>query len=407
VTDRVQFGAPAASSGRRFASGRLRAGLVLALAVGLGLVTLLVGVVGLRKVVHAVAAIGWLGFAIFCAYWLLVMSVAGLAWAAAAPRARGRAVDFVWARFLRDSAAEVLPFSQLGGLVVGARAVMAAGVAEHAALASTIVDMTAEIAAQFFYTLLGVGLIAVRLNAGLAGPLMWPALGGLALLFVAAAATLLGQRRVVAAVGRLGQRWLPNSMARAGAVSEAVEAIYRQPARIAAAVGLHLVGWVGGAGASWIALKFMGAEVPFWAVVAVESLMYALRNLGFALPAGLGVQEVSYVLLGPLFGVHASEALALSLLRRARDLVIGVPVLLIWQAREGRSLLRRRAAAAESFKRAVRELHDREALDAPTFVAPPIRARAIATAEAAGFRPARAEKTGDEAVRATPDRVES
>jgi hypothetical protein len=70
--------------------------------------------------------------------------------------------------------------------------------------------------------------------------------------------------------------------------------------------------------------------------------MYALRNLGFALPGGLGVQEASYVLLGPLFGVHASDALALSLLRRARDLVIGVPVLLIWQAREGRAFLLRR-----------------------------------------------------------------
>jgi hypothetical protein len=79
-------------------------------------------------------------------------------------------------------------------------------------------------------------------------------------------------------------------------------------------------------------------------VLAVESLMYALRNLGFALPAGLGVQEASYVLLGPLFGVQPSQALALSLLRRARDLVIGVPVLLLWQAREGHSFLRRRRA---------------------------------------------------------------
>jgi putative membrane protein len=338
------LGAPAAAFGgrKRISRGQLQAGVILALVAGLGLVTLLVGVVGVPQVLHGVAAIGWIGFVVFVGYWLLVMATAGLAWAAAASRVKGRAADFVWARYVRDCASEVLPFSQIGGVLLGARALMATGVPEHAALASTIVDMTAEIAAQFFFTLLGIGLIAVRLNAGLAGPLMWPALGGLALLFIAGAACLLAQRQVVAAVGRLARRWLPNSIARADAVSEAVEDIYRRPARVALAVALHLAGWVGGAGASWIALRFMGADVPFWAVLAVESLMYAFRNLGFALPAGLGVQEVSYVLLGPLFGVHASEALALSLLRRARDVAIGVPVLLIWQAREGRSLLRRR-----------------------------------------------------------------
>jgi putative membrane protein len=344
VTDRVHPGAsiPAQGGRRQRAKRRLQVGLLFALAVGLGLVTTLVSVVGFREVGHAVGAIGWRGFAVFVGYWLVVMATAGLGWAMAAARVRGRAGDFVWARILRDSAAEVLPFSQLGGLVFGARALMSAGLSEQAVMASIIVDLTAETAAQFFYTLLGVALIAVRLNADLAGPLLWPALAALAVLFAAMAAAVLAQRPVVAWLGRVARRWLPDSIARADAISEAVEDIYRQRARVAAAVALHLVGWAGGAGASWLALRFMGVEAPLWAVMAIESLMYALRNLGFALPAGLGVQEISYVMLGPLFGVHAGEALALSLLRRARDLAIGAPVLLIWQAREARCLLRRR-----------------------------------------------------------------
>jgi putative membrane protein len=348
VTDRVHLGArlaPALRDPRRVTRARLQGGLVLALGVGVGLVTLLVGLVGLRAVTRAVAAVGWGGFAVFVVYWLGVLAVAGLAWAVAAHRLRRRAGLFIWARLLREAAADVLPFSQVGGLLVGARAVIAGGVAEHAALASTIVDLTAEIAAQIFYTMLGIGLIAVRLNAVDAGSVMWPALGGLALLFAAGAGSVLGQRPVVSAIGRAARRWLPDSIARADAVSRAVEEIYRRPGRIAAAVALHVVGWIGGAGASWIALRLMGADIPLWEVLAVESLMYALRNLGFALPGGLGVQEASYVLLGPLFGIHASDALALSLLRRARDLVIGVPVLIVWQAREGRSLLRRRQRA--------------------------------------------------------------
>jgi putative membrane protein len=293
-----------------------------------------------------VTAIGWQGFAIFTLFWLPVMWVTGVAWAAAAHNLRSdRIWPFVWARFVRDSAADVLPFSQVGGLVFGARSLIAAGVPERVALGSVIVDMTAEIAAQFFYTLLGVGLIAVRLHKELAGPILWPALIGISLLFAAGAAVLLAQRRVVGGLGRLARRWLPNSIARADAVNAAVEEFYRRPGRVALAVALHVAGWIGGAAASWIALRCMGADTPFWAVVAVESLMYALRNLGFALPGNLGVQEASYALLGPLFGVHSGDALALSLLRRARDLVIGLPVLAIWQCRTGAALLRRRARA--------------------------------------------------------------
>ena len=57
-------------------------------------------------------------------------------------------------------------------------------------------------------------------------------------------------------------------------------------------------------------------------------------------PSGLGVQEGAYALLGPLFGLPADAALALSLLKRARDLAIGIPLLLGWQVIESRRTLR-------------------------------------------------------------------
>jgi uncharacterized membrane protein YbhN (UPF0104 family) len=75
-------------------------------------------------------------------------------------------------------------------------------------------------------------------------------------------------------------------------------------------------------------------------VVAIESLLFAIRNAAFVMPGGLGVQEGAYVLIGPLFGLPAEAALALSLLKRARDIVIAVPALIIWQLMEQR----RRAA---------------------------------------------------------------
>ena len=57
------------------------------------------------------------------------------------------------------------------------------------------------------------------------------------------------------------------------------------------------------------------------------------------------MQEGVYALLGPLFGLPSEAALALSLLKRARDIAIGVPVLLSWQLVEGRRTLAERRAA--------------------------------------------------------------
>ncbi len=105
--------------------------------------------------------------------------------------------------------------------------------------------------------------------------------------------------------------------------------------------------WFGGAWGTWLILDFMGHPLPFMSVVAIESLLFAARNAAFIVPSGLGVQEGVYALVGPLFGLPAEAALALSLLKRARDVAIGVPVLLCWQLAEGRrTLAARRATGA-------------------------------------------------------------
>jgi hypothetical protein len=50
-------------------------------------------------------------------------------------------------------------------------------------------------------------------------------------------------------------------------------------------------------------------------------------------------QEAVYAVLAPLFGVGAESGLAISLLKRARDLALGIPILLVWQAVEGQRAL--------------------------------------------------------------------
>jgi putative membrane protein len=320
-----------------------RGGVLAALVAGLALLTLVVAIVGYRSVLAAIGRAGIAGFAAYTLYWPLVILVLGGAWFAVAPGLGSKGLGIlVWARLLREAGSDILPFAQVSGFLLGARVARTEGISEDLVVASTIADVTAELSAQVLYTVLGVALLAAQLRGGPQGAsLVWPMAAALGFLVFAAIALGLVQGRGVTWLGGLAQRWWPDSVGRADAVRASLDAIYRRPVRLLAALTLHSLGWVGSGLGSWIALKFMDAHAPLWAVLAIESLMYAARGAAFILPGGLGVQEGAYVLLAPLFGLQPSDLLAVSLLRRARDLVVGVPVLLVWQAREGRSLLAR------------------------------------------------------------------
>ncbi|HST75583.1 MAG TPA: TIGR00374 family protein, partial [Acetobacteraceae bacterium] len=136
--------------------------IVLALA-GLLLGTLLVGSFGFDRVVRTVLSVGWGGFALLCAWQFLVFLPLGLAWDAIA-RARGvrRVGLFIWGRMVRDASINLLPFSQLGGFVFGARAVMLHGLSWPMATATTVVDLTAEFLAEVVFAGMGLVIILVR-----------------------------------------------------------------------------------------------------------------------------------------------------------------------------------------------------------------------------------------------------
>jgi hypothetical protein len=58
------------------------------------------------------------------------------------------------------------------------------------------------------------------------------------------------------------------------------------------------------------------------------------------------VQEGGYLLICAMFGISAPNALALSLIRRIRELSLGVPGLILWHYMEGRA--NRRFAVARA-----------------------------------------------------------
>src|SRR5215813_11440223 len=106
---------------------------------GLVMIGGLVGYFDASAVMRSLRAIGWAGFLAICAIHLGVISLEGIAWRMLVS---GKPVwAFIWGRLIRDAGSEVLPVSQMGGCVLGARAVALAGVSGTIAAATTMVDL--------------------------------------------------------------------------------------------------------------------------------------------------------------------------------------------------------------------------------------------------------------------------
>jgi putative membrane protein len=314
------------------------------MAIGLALIAALVAHFGADAVVRALLAVGWAGFAAICSIHLALIAVSGIAWWALLPGAGPWSA--IWARLIRDSASEVLPLSQIGGYVAGARVIAVAGISGSAAAASTIVDVTLEFFAQIAYTAIALlWLLHLDPQTRFAAPVAI-SLAGAGFL---AAGFFAAQRRGFGLLDRfaraLGRGWAGRTAEGAAALHAAIAFIYARAAGLWASFALHLVCWIASAVEIWLALRFMGAPLGFGAVLVIESLLYAIRSVAFAVPNAVGVQEGAYILLGAGFGLTPETALALSLLKRGRDLVIGLPALGAWQLIESGRLWRRAAAA--------------------------------------------------------------
>lgn len=291
---------------------------------------------------EAAHRIGWGGAILYWAYSLCVFVLLGGAWLTAAPGEPARRITaFTWARLIREAVADLLPFSQIGGIIVGTRALIAQGVAKPRVYASMIADMTTEMASQLLFTFFGLAAMA-SLLLGTHGAALRPAIfGGTAALIAIMALFVLGQRPLLALASRLARRVLPAAAVGFDAVDTELTRIYSHRRHVASSFLFNLAGWAASAAGAWILLRLIGLPLPLLWVLAIESLIFTVRSVAFAVPGAIGFQEAAYVLIGPLFGLPPESALALSIAKRARDVAIGLPALLIWQALEAKSVLAR------------------------------------------------------------------
>ena len=321
---------------------------LIAAGVGIAAIAVLVGYFGTGAVVHALVTIGLAGFAAVCLIHLVLMAAMGLAWRALLPGTRWWVP--IWGRFVRD-------FGVGGAAAVAGRRLChrrpCALAARHPGDAGGGDDDRRRDP-----RIRRPGRLH-RARAGIARQLKpdsqaaVPLAIGLGIGVLAAFAFLAMQRRAIPLIdriaGTLGQGWAERTASGAAALHEALTATYRNRAGLTASFLLHLVCWIVSAAEIWVMLRFAGAPLPFAATLVIESLLYAARTAAFAIPNAVGVQEGAYILFGAAFGLSPETALALSLMKRARDLVIGLPTVAVWQIVEGGRLWRRKRKPDRDF----------------------------------------------------------
>jgi putative membrane protein len=297
--------------------------------------------VGVGPILESLKSLGFVGFAVFCLYTLGVLSLLGMSWFVIVPGVPLRQLPgFIFGRIMREVAADILPFAQVGGFILGVRGACLFGVSTSLAVASTLVDLGAEIAGQLLFTAIGLSILGLHPPPGFPHRVVDPiSYVGLTLGVVTAAAFFFSQRFAAGALTRFSAKWPKQIQDHLSSIQVILTDIYRRPARVALSIGLHLLAWVTAVGGVWLTLGFMGVRMQPSMILVMESLIYLARSVAFFVPGAIGVMEGGYVLLGPVFGLPAEIALSLALIKRGRDLAIGLWAIAVWQILEGKRLI--------------------------------------------------------------------
>ena len=262
-----------------------------------------------------------------------------MAWRALLPRGRPRPAlgAMVALRWFRESANGLLPAGALVGQAAAARLLARQGVPADEAGATATVDLTMEAVSQAVFTLLGVGLLlAISAETALAGA----AAAGLGVAALGALAMVLVQRHLAPLerlLERLSRRWPALRPEWIRQLQGAVLRLHADWPALAASFLWHGVAWALGAVEVMAVLGLLGHPVSLAEALVIESLAQALRNAGFMLPGALAVQEGAIIGAAALVGVPPAAALAMALVRRAREVCFSLPGLLAWHRSETRA----------------------------------------------------------------------
>lgn len=262
------------------------------------------------------------------------------------PGRRPSRLSSVIASWMGSAVNSLLPVAGIGGEVVKARVLIRREANEDTTLASLLVDKTAQAITVFIWGLVGVCLLAMTVDDM---RFVFGALAGAGLLGIGIGIFVFLQ--VTGKLGAATQRLLEvagvsknaSILNRIGNIDNSVRDSYADRRRVAAAVLLRLTQRVFLAGEVVLVGHLVGLPIGFADAIALKGIVGAVRGAGFAIPAGLGIQEGGFIAIGALLGYPPDLMLAVSLATRIREILPSIPALIWWQAAEAKAVLRNKA----------------------------------------------------------------
>jgi putative membrane protein len=312
---------------------------------GLALLTALVVYEGWSDIAGALARAGW-PLLLLAPFRLLTLALDTCAWRVLLePIDRTRRAGplfLLWIGAVREAINRLLPAAGVAGEVVGVRLARLRLPDTTAISATVIVEVLVTIVVLYLFCGIGVVLMA-HIAAGLGQVWIIAASLVLSLPLPLLAWWLLRHGAVFERLEAWAARLLgPDNRVGLhldGARLDAeIKRLFAERGLLARAMAWQLAAYLLGTFETWYALSLLGHPVGIATARAIEALTQASRHATFLVPAGLGVQEAAVLLFGYLAGVGGDVALSLALVKRMREIVVGVPALLSWQWVEARGM---------------------------------------------------------------------
>jgi putative membrane protein len=256
------------------------------------------------------------------------------------PQRRARLGYVLWVTTVRDAIDRLLPVASVGGGVAAVRLMRWRGLGTTPVAASVIVEIVLTLMVAYLFTAVGLVLLVDVSAAGqeyrrvmlaFLCSLPMPVVTALLLRYGSVFERLLGLLRPLVGEGAL--------TVSAASLDREVRASLRRGRSLWLSGALQFAAFVSGSFEIWFALRLFGHPVDVRAALVLESMMQAMRHLAFFIPAALGVQEGALMLFGQAFGISGELALAVSMAKRMREVLCGLPSLISWQWLEGKRLL--------------------------------------------------------------------
>jgi putative membrane protein len=289
--------------------------------------------VGLAQVLISIKKLGWRTL-ILAPFFIIPTTMASLAWRSLFTIGKKPAFTRIFfATWVGLACNWLLPVAQIGGELVKAR-LLSRPELDAEPWSTMVLDKTFQVITQIFFTMLGLGIL-MRYPVG--ATFWWASAFGLLILSVIGTVLICVQRWGFFLISAkllqpLFKHSKPGHMLKvAKSIDNQVILLHEKPWPLVQAFSWRLGFRFCMAGEIYLIMFLMGSPVTVGEAIVLESLGQAVRMMAFFIPAGLGAQEGALALIGASLGLPSISCLALSIARRMRELMVGLPGLVaLW-----------------------------------------------------------------------------